>query len=80
MVPSRRERYDWRRFPDFSVVEMDMIGDTADAFWENPILFCDATHVWPKTLLQVWNHFMPGYLRVVPPGHWEPRHDRPRSG
>ena len=32
-----------------------MIGDTADAFWENSILLCDATYVWPKTFPEIWN-------------------------
>jgi hypothetical protein len=32
-----------------------VIRDTADAFWENSILFCDATHVWPETFPEIWN-------------------------
>ena len=32
-----------------------MIRDTADALWENSILFCDATHVWPETFPEIWN-------------------------
>ena len=55
MIGVYSQTYLSSRLPPCLLRNAKYIGDAADAFWENSILFCDATDVWPKTFPEIWN-------------------------
>jgi hypothetical protein len=43
---------------------MSVIGNSAYGFWKDSISFCDAAHVWPETLSDIWSQHRNALFRA----------------